>query len=89
MFSLFAYYFSSALIGLSPIQFADSSSSGSDLQKSQGDDVETELLLQRENDVIIKGSKDFQESSQALRIGYVATAICDFTGYIIRTIGYI
>ena len=89
MFSLFAYYFSSALIGLSPIKFADSSSSGSDQQTPSRDDVESQLLLQRESDVVIKESKGIQNSSRALRIAYVATALCDFTGYIIRTIGSI
>ncbi|KAK8802792.1 hypothetical protein WA171_006464 [Blastocystis sp. BT1] len=87
MFSLFAYYFSSALIGLSPIQFADVSPSGSDQQKLSRDDIESQLLLQRESDVVIKESKSIQNSSRALRIAYVATALCDFTGYIIRTIG--
>ena len=89
MFSLFAYYFSSALIGLSPIQFADVSPSGSDQQKLSRDDIESQLLLQRESDVVIKESKSIQNSSRALRIAYVATALCDFTGYIIRTIGSI
>lgn len=89
MFSLFAYYFSSALIGLSPIQFADSSSSNNEGPKSSGGDVESELLLQRNNDVVIKDSRDIQRSPRALHIAYVATALCDFTGYIIRTIGFI
>ena len=89
MFSLFAYYFSSALIGLSPIQFADLWPSGSDQQKLSRDDIESQLLLQRESDVVIKESKSIQNSSRALRIAYVATALCDFTGYIIRTIGSI
>ena len=81
MASLFAYYFSSALIGLSPISF------GSKTSESAATDVEeAESLIHNEPE---KKESDLDSPSLpiSLNTAYVLTALCDFSGYIVRTIG--
>lgn len=83
MFSLFAYYLSSALIGLSPIRFADRETDN----PVKEPDEEKDMLVNKEGRVDVEKKALSESYPISLRFAYLLTALCDFTGYIIRTIG--
>ncbi|KAK8795843.1 hypothetical protein WA171_003810 [Blastocystis sp. BT1] len=86
MFSIFGYYFAQAIVGLSPIEFGDTPTNrktSTDVEESHG------LVDGEEVDTDAKLGFPEEENSHLVRYLYLASAILDISGYVIRTIGMV
>ncbi|KAK8833597.1 hypothetical protein WA577_001530, partial [Blastocystis sp. JDR] len=91
MFSIFAYYFSQAIVGFSCIEFGDAGK-----KKPVLPDIEEAHSLVKDEDSrraseeyeldIDKAMKRYEKK---LRLLYVVSALLDIMGYVIRTIGMV
>lgn len=94
MFSIFAYYFAQAIVGLLPIEFGDTPSIQSPhviyrTRKTSTDVEESHGLVDGEEvDTDAKLGFLEEENSRLVRYLYLASALLDISGYVIRTIGY-
>ena len=93
MWSIFAYYFAQMLIGLSPIHFSDNSSYFlNSVLPSRAVHVEMvneiQYLSSESDGEDGKMKYDRGGSFSKLNLLYLASALLDICGYVIRTIGF-